>query len=255
MNMLFMSKPIVVTGLISMLLATAGCRRDTETNAAAPVEPQAEPRAEPRAQPPEAPRGPIDPAFKDRIYSTAIGYFDYPRVDDKPHWAPGPCAPPSAFEDQPRVRLSSAGTNSLHSEKLYYLFVKDHESYLKPTAGSVPVGQVIVKQAYLAYELKKDPGYQLRERTIIERSGRKYTTGYPLALFIMMKLDEKTPHTDHGWIYGIADFNGEVKAAGVIEACASCHAHAAHDRLFGPSSSPHPPSPPSPPSTAQTPSL
>ena len=42
-----------------------------------------------------------------------------------------------------------------------------------------------------------------RRKTIAERNGRKYTTGEPLALFIMIKLDEKTPHTDHGWITGL----------------------------------------------------
>jgi hypothetical protein len=58
----------------------------------------------------------------------------------------------------------------------------------------------------------------------------------PSSLVFKNSLNDK-PHWapgPYGWIYGVTDFNGEVKAAGVIEACASCHAHAAHDRLFGP---------------------
>jgi hypothetical protein len=216
----------IVTPIIAMLIVTSvSCRRD-KTNAGAAIEVQEES--------PAVPRGPIDPAFTEQIHSTAIGYFDYPRVDDKPHWAPGPCANTKLVEDAPHIRLSSAAPNSLHGEKLYYLYVKNHESYLKPADSSAPIGQVIVKQAYLAYEIKKPDEVKPSNTAVVERSGRKYTTGEPLALFIMMKLDEKTPNTDHGWIYGITDFNGDVKSAGVIEACASCHAHAAHDRLFGP---------------------
>jgi hypothetical protein len=181
------------------------------------------------------PSGPVDTAFAEKIHAVAIGYFDYPKVDDRPHWAPGPCAPPSAFEDQPNIRMSSAGKASLHDQKLYYLFVKDHENYLKPDAGaSVFVGQVIVKQGYLAWEITKPEANDRKSRDVVEKDGRLYRTGQPLALFIMMKLDENTPNTDRGWIYGIADFNGEVKAAGVLERCASCHRNAPHDRLFGP---------------------
>jgi len=223
--MRFASSSMIFASFVSVfVLVGNGCQRDkANADAASDV----------REESPQVPIGPVDPAFAEQIHATAVGYFDYPRVDDRPHWAPGPCANTKAVADEPRVGMSSAGSNSLHKEKLYYLFVKDYGNYLKPTEGSAPVGQVVVKQAYIAAEITKDNHFKPDDPRVVERSGRKYTTGDALALFIMMKLDEKTPNTDHGWIYGVADFNGEVKSAGVIEACASCHAHAGHDRLFG----------------------
>lgn len=220
----FATHPLVLIPIVTMLFGiSGGCRRDTKN---------AGPAIEVQEERPTVPSGSIDPAFTAQIHSTATEYFDYPQVDDRPHFAPGPCAPTKGSADYPVVRLSGAGTNSLHAEKLYYLYVKNYESYLKPVQGSAPVGQIIVKQGYLAQEITSVNG--LPSRVIAERNGHKYTIGEPLALFIMVKLDEKTPHTDHGWIYGITDFDGEVSAAGVIEACANCHAHAAHDRIFGP---------------------
>lgn len=221
------SHPIVYTllGALPFVAISTGCQRD-RTNAGVVVEVHEESRA--------VPRGAVDPAFAEQIHSIAGDYFDYAKVDDQPHFAPAPCAPATAFDDGPAIRLSSAGPNSLHAEKLYYLYVKNHESYLKPNEGSAPVGQVIVKQGYLAHEITTDNAFHRNTKAVVERNGRKYTTGEPLALFIMMKLDEKTPNTDHGWIYGVTDFGGKVSAAGVVDACASCHAHAPHDRLFGP---------------------
>lgn len=219
--------PIYVGWLVALNLLV-GCQRDKPTPGAL-SDVQKEPAATPRLV--------IDPAFAERIHATAIDYFDYPRVDDKPHWAPGPCANTKMVEDAPRVQMSNAEAESLHKEKFYYLFVKNYQDYLKPGEGSAPVGQVLVKQAYLAEEVpkthKESERLAVDDPRVVERSGRKYTLGDPLSLFIMIKLDEKTPNTDHGWIYGVTDFDGKVEAAGMIESCARCHAHAAHDRIFG----------------------
>ena len=89
--------------------------------------------------------------------------------------------------------------------------------------------------SFIADEIKDDATIKPGDLRVVERSARKYTPGALLAYFVMIKLDEKTPNTDHGWIYGVIDNEGQVQAAGNIEVCASCHAHASHDRVFGPS--------------------
>lgn len=215
----------MTTAAVIVASILAGCRQDRMPTPAP---------TEVGKMPTPATQDPINPAFSEMIHNAAVGYFDYPRVDDKPHWAPAPCAPANEKSDEPRVRMSSAGPKSQHTEKLFYLYVRNFKSYLEASTGSAPVGQTLVKQAYTAEEITNAKGRDTDDRRTVERNGHKYTTGDPLALFIMMKLDEKTPNTDHGWIYGVADYQGNVKSAGAVEACASCHANAAHDRIFGP---------------------
>jgi hypothetical protein len=62
-----------------------------------------------------------------------------------------------------------------------------------------------------------------------------YKAAKPAGLFVMMKLDPKTPGTDAGWVYGTLSADGKaVTAAGKVESCMKCHQDAKHDRLFGP---------------------
>jgi len=210
---------------VSLLLASSGCRRASDAGATA--------EPEQREAPAPAPAAKVDEKLEKIFHDIGVGYFEYPKVDDRPHFAPGPCAPPQAFEDEPRVRLSSADASSLHTKKLYYLWVKDHESYLHPKEGQkAPVGQVLVKQAFAAVEVKDND--KRKRRDVASRDGHDYITGDPLALFIMAKFDEKQPNTDEGWLYAVVDFDGTVRQAGVLNSCAKCHANAQHDRIFGP---------------------
>ena len=53
-------------------------------------------------------------------------------------------------------------------------------------------------------------------------------------LFIMFKLDPKTPQTDNGWVYGTVSADAKnVTSAGRVKSCMDCHTEAKHDRLFG----------------------
>jgi hypothetical protein len=63
----------------------------------------------------------------------------------------------------------------------------------------------------------------------------KYYRGTGIAsLFIMTKLDPKTPGTDAGWIYGTVDADLKtVTSVGKVPNCIKCHQDAPHDRLFG----------------------
>lgn len=57
----------------------------------------------------------------------------------------------------------------------------------------------------------------------------------PIArLFVMMKLDPKTPDTDMGWAFGSVSAAAKtVTAAGKIASCKGRQAPAKHDRLPG----------------------
>jgi hypothetical protein len=97
--------------------------------------------------------------------------------------------------------------------------VTAERSYL-PQNGPVPVGQVLVKEAWVP-EPMKDKGEAPKAK---EKAG----------LFIMFKLDPETPDTDEGWVYGTVTADGRtVTSAGRVGSCMGCHKKAPHDRLFG----------------------
>lgn len=172
-----------------------------------------------------------------RVLDVAHSYFSFPRVDDTPHFAPDPCGPTAPWGDnEPEIRRSSAPFGELlHGRKLYYLYVSNERDYLHPKQGPdarSPVGQAIVKQAWTPREIA--PGEKVWIGGVLEENGHRYTGDKLAGLFVMLKLDPRTPGTDRGWVYGLVTGDDEVKEAGAIERCMACHREAPHDRLFGP---------------------
>jgi hypothetical protein len=121
------------------------------------------------------------------------------------------------------------------------LFVKEVLAYTSFSAVSSPVGQVVVKEAWVPEEVKDDGGRKepaVRKVEFIPyargKDGRLYHAKEKAGLFIMYKLDPKTPGTDEGWVYGTVTADGKkVTSAGRVESCMECHKDAPHDRLFG----------------------
>jgi hypothetical protein len=67
-----------------------------------------------------------------------------------------------------------------------------------------------------------------------EKNGQHYQAGGRAGLFIMFKLDPKTPGTDQGWVYATVGKDLKtVTSVGAIASCMKCHQEAKHDRLFG----------------------
>jgi hypothetical protein len=168
--------------------------------------------------------------------------FITPVDADIPRWAPTLCRMPEPGVDylQAKLRTSASTDEGTHGQKLYYLYAKDKPAYLGAAEKASPVGQVLVKESWTSEEVGKDgPGSRIFKGLVsadpcIEKAGKKYIAGKLVGLYIMMKLDAKTPDTDEGWVYGTVSADGkQVTAAGRVESCMSCHVKAKHDRLFG----------------------
>src|SRR5262249_7691502 len=114
-------------------------------------------------------------------------------------------------------------------------------SYL-PEGKLAPVGQVLVKEAWVP-ERVADDGKPLPH---VQRSANQQMIPYARkndklyharekgSLFIMFKMDPRTPDTDQGWVYGtVTSDRQKVTSVGRVESCMKCHEQAPHDRLFG----------------------
>jgi hypothetical protein len=139
--------------------------------------------------------------------------------------------------------------------------VRRRDEYLSLAKGkAVPVGQAVVKQSWVPEEItdpkEKPEGIDFRKITFsgdstsdpLSRFGSDEDHFYPYAckgdkvfkaarqadLFIMLKLDPRTPDTDDGWVYATATPDGKkITSMGKIESCMKCHRQAKSDRLFG----------------------
>jgi hypothetical protein len=182
---------------------------------------------------PDPKAGGPPPTFEDRLLEIARTYEEYGRFPGLPHLAPVYCrAPPD-----PLPRFSAQGDSSAHGRKLYWLFVKEVPA---GAAGGTyfvagkpsPVGQVIVKQAWLPEEVSGEKAAGRRD--CCTHQGRVYRASRKAGLFVLFKVDPQTPGTDEGWVYGTVTADGkEVTSAGRVESCMNCHQRAPHDRLFG----------------------
>lgn len=146
------------------------------------------------------------------------------------------------------MSVSSSSDSTTHGKKLFRLYFKASLSWDEALQrGCSPVGQVVVKEAWVPEEVKDDgkPLAWVRDGNPIpeesrwmlpyaRRNGKLYHAKEKAGLFIMHKMDPKTPGTDDGWIYGTVTPDGKtVTAAGRIESCMACHQNAPNDRLFG----------------------
>lgn len=171
---------------------------------------------------------PLDARFEEKLLEIGKQYRTFAQIGDLPQWAPTMCIAP-----RPKLVLSASSDDDTHGHKLYYLFAKDKDAFLKATPDSSgviqPLGQAIVKDSYRAVEVAVDDPH-----AYAHRGGKGFKVGERHALFVMLKLDPATEGTDEGWVYATLTPDGKkVTAAGVIKACVGCHQDSASDRMFG----------------------
>jgi hypothetical protein len=194
----------------------------------------------------DSPKSDADAPFNKELLQVAKDYKGWGRVDDEMHWAPFLCREP-----QPGKAAFSASTDeATHGQKIYSLFAKKRNDYVQIAATkTAPVGQVIVKESWIPEETEDNvPSVRdLERKKVIETKiegdhfypyattgGKMYKAAKLAGLFVMMKLDPKTPGTDDGWVYGTVSADGKkVTAAGKVESCMKCHVEAKFDRQFG----------------------
>jgi hypothetical protein len=190
--------------------------------------------------------------FAPQVLAAVREYKSFRRVSDVPHWSPLSCrAPPG-----PGALVSASEDAQSHGRKLYHLFARQPEAYddklrhkdpkqdldLAATPGEpltpAPVGQVIVKEAWQPLEVegaapRNDAGFGLpADHATLD--GKLYRRGEQSDLFVLLKLDPRTPDTDAGWVYAtVRPDLSTVTAAGRIASCMGCHVKAEHDRQFG----------------------
>ena len=200
-------------------------------------------------------------SFHDRLLQIATSYEEYGRFGTEPRWSPLYCAAPPPVASKappPRPRVSASGDSRTHGRKLYWLFVRAVPPSVAVTGSYIragkpnPVGQVVVKEAWQPEEVdaatpqrpvvrkarvRRGDAVEEHEDSFVpyvRRGDRLYHAASKSALFILYKLDPRTPATDEGWVYGTVTPGGKrVTAAGRVESCMGCHRDAPHDRLFG----------------------
>jgi len=147
-----------------------------------------------------------------RILTAAREYSSYGRVSDRLAWAPTDCEAPAP--SLPRQSLSHDAET--HGRKLYHLYAKDFEAYRLGEHRPQPLGQVLVKEAWLPAS-----GSTMSKPRAGERG----------PLFMMMKTGEAD--SDGGWIYATLTPDGKTLTGyGKMASCMECH-QPKEDRLFG----------------------
>jgi hypothetical protein len=204
---------------------------------------------------------------RDRLREIALFYESYGRVMKKMRLTNFICAfqPISLVTGitlrENFVQFSSSRDSATHGKKLYFLFAKPNLIDLSilgndPPFTPHPVGQIVVKEAWVPEEVDKATPQKPLFRKIktqgnefaltgaeklewvpyVRHKGRLYHAARKAGLFIMFKMDPKTPDTDNGWVYGTISPDGkQITSAGRVKSCMTCHQRAPHDRIFGPS--------------------
>jgi hypothetical protein len=209
---------------------------------------RADDAAKSRQEPPES-----QSKFASKVLEAVKDYEHFGRVDDEARWAPFLCRQPLPA----RAWFSKSGDADTHGQKLYSLFVKDRKAYIARQAKPepAPVGQIIIKESWIPDEVTskdekdaigKDPFRTIppKKRTpanifdhfspYAAKDGKIFKASKKAGLFVMIKLDPKTPDTDLGWVYGTVSADGKtVTSAGKIASCMECHVKAKHDRMLG----------------------
>jgi hypothetical protein len=197
----------------------------------------------------------VESPFAKDLLKAAADYKTWGRVDDEARWSPFYCRAP----DPAQPAFSASQDEQTHGQKLYSLFAKKRNGYLAIAATkSAAVGQIIVKQSWIPEEIT-DPKEQSKKINAFEKiqltqavperephgtedhfhpyvwkDGKVFKASKQADLFVMMKLDPKTPGTDDGWVYATLTSDGKtLTSAGMIESCMKCHRETKTDRLFG----------------------
>lgn len=167
-------------------------------------------------------------AFHKQLLDIAKSYKrSYTEVNPRPNWAPTMCRIPPT-----QALFSKSKEPKTHGQKLYYLFAEDSGAYSKYKRGDkVAKGQALVKESWTPVEIKKGAKSPIESPAV--KDGKRFAPGTQKDLFIMLKVDPKTPGTDQGWIYGTVTPDGKtVTSAGRVQSCMKCHVKM-KDRLFG----------------------
>lgn len=178
----------------------------------------------------------ITPNFDGEVLAAAADYLKYPMATRDAGVAPAACA---AMPPPPSAKLSNSDDDASHGQKIYFLFAKDDEDY-NVGKGAAPVGQVIVKESWVA-ELSEEPEHRYEQHAsghevlaVAWKNEKGYIAKEKGPLFIMLKLAADTPGTDNGWVYATTSADGQtVNEAGKLQNCMECHQDAPRDRLFG----------------------
>ncbi len=221
--------------LVGGLLVTAACGRppakDSSLGAGSPDGPTAAPK--PLAN---------EARFHAALKEAAATYETFGEVDDTMRWVPGLCR-----SVRMTIHASQSDDAETHGGKLYWMFAKEREAYLRVAKQDQPVGQALVKEAWTsrpatAEDLAAAKSGRRREREsfhsdsnrTLERDGTRFTADQKKALFVMLKLGPAVKGTDEGWIYGTLTPDGQtVTSAGRVASCMACHVDAPRDRMFG----------------------
>ena len=174
------------------------------------------------ASAPSAEPGELNKAFSERLLQIAKDYKTYAQVDGRLRPAPTLCAAPMLG---PSLLVSKSDDGATHGKKVYFLFAKDRQEYLGLMDVNIgtgkdallsaerideakknsphQVGQAIVKEAWLP--AKVEPATKARSQSGATRQGPTVKIGddefyakEKIGLFIIYKLAENTPDTDHG---------------------------------------------------------
>jgi hypothetical protein len=187
-----------------------------------------------------------DKQFHPLLLAIAKGYEkNFRRLDDRVRFAPTRCAVPPEGTQEHNTFISDSKDESTHGMKLYLLYAKDVNRYLKREPARTIVGtieeaksakQVLVKEAWTAEKAegnKAKAGDNPHNLEPAEKDGTKYFAGKRAPLFIMAQLEKDTPGSDEGWVYGTVSPDGTtVTSSGRVQSCMNCHVKEP-DRLFG----------------------
>jgi hypothetical protein len=229
-----------------LVLALSACTRNSAPEAHTSSGAGPEPAGSNAAAPASASNNDSDASspsrYEARLLEVAKEYTAWGRVDDEVRWAPYLCRMPMPAQ----AYVSASKDDATHGDKLYSLFAKDRRAYVE---GASAAGQVLVKESWIPARVSDPAAAPSRYSARVggasppdadhfhpyarNDDGQVFRATERAGLFIMLKLDDATPDTDAGWVYGTVTPRGEVTAAGRVASCMGCHVKAPRDRLFG----------------------
>lgn len=187
------------------------------------------------------------------ILDIARQYSQYHLASPWPAWTIASCrvVMPGEVPGVP----SRSDDQRTHGDKIYKLWVSNNDSYWRlcgfnpkrhsmdtleksaqPLTAS-PNGQTLVKETFASIPVpaSEEPKPNPYRHDLIVDGDKAFRQGAPAELFIMTKVDPKTPDTDNGWIYAVVSTDRKtVLRSGRIESCMHCHEQTMRDRLYGP---------------------
>jgi cytochrome c553 len=207
-----MSRALASSFAFVSLAAFVACRRDVAEAPATPPVVHEVQQSEACAASEELPE-----AVLDQLAVYAREFPRWKKVDDLAHWAPELCRRPP----EPAQRVSQSKDEETHGKKIYYLYARERDAYLRGGAEAQAVGQVLVKESFAA--LPQPSG-----------SAHAFVQGEAREHFVMARFDPQIPGTDDGWVYAVfSPGSTRPVAAGKLESCMSCHVREGQGRLFG----------------------